>query len=104
MHGSEKTMKKGEPIDKLTAVELFAGVGGFRRGLENTGRWEVAWSNQWEPGSRSQFASNCYVSHFTDKGHVCEDIEKVLNYLETGAPVSNELFQNVPPIPEHDLL
>src|SRR5947209_6820112 len=104
MPSRRKTMAKGEIQEKLTAVELFAGVGGFRLGLEKTGRWEVAWSNQWEPGSRSQFASNCYVSHFGEEGHVCEDIEKVLGHLETGAPVSDELFQKVPPIPKHDLL
>jgi DNA (cytosine-5)-methyltransferase 1 len=90
--------------EKLTAVELFAGVGGFRLGLERTGAWQVAWSNQWEPGAKSQFASECYVSHFGDKGHVCEDIEKVLDHLEIGAPVRDELFQQIPPIPRHDLL
>jgi DNA (cytosine-5)-methyltransferase 1 len=97
-------MKKGKAQDKLTAVELFAGVGGFRLGLEKTGQWDVAWSNQWEPGSRSQFASNCYVSHFGDDGHVCEDIEKVLDHLETGSPIKDELFQKIPPLPKHDLL
>lgn len=89
---------------KLTAVELFAGVGGFRLGLEKTDAWQVAWSNQWEPGARTQFASNCYVSHFGEDGHVNEDIEKVLDHLENGAPVSDELFQKVHPIPDHDLL
>ena len=90
--------------DKLIAVELFAGVGGFRLGLEKTGRWKVAWSNQWEPAVRSQFASDCYVSHFGKDGHVCEDIERVLDHLESGAPLSNELFEEIPPIPKHDLL
>jgi len=29
-------------------VELFAGVGGFRLGLEASGPWDVLYSNQWE--------------------------------------------------------
>ena len=48
---------------KMSACELFAGVGGFRLGLSKGG-WNVTWSNQWEPGRRVQYASDCYVSHF----------------------------------------
>ena len=38
-------------------VELFAGVGGFRLGMErlNSG-WETVWFSQWEPGARTQWA------------------------------------------------
>src|SRR5438270_12895228 len=100
-------MSRRTSKDQLTAVELFAGVGGFRLGVEGedqTGPFSVAWSNQWEPGARTQFASNCYVSHFGDEGHVCADIEKVLDHLESGASINDELFQLVPPIPKHDLL
>ena len=48
-------------------VELFAGVGGFRLGMErlNSG-WETVWFSQWEPGARTQWAHDCYVSHFGD--------------------------------------
>jgi DNA (cytosine-5)-methyltransferase 1 len=91
-----------EDSSKLKAIELFAGVGGFRLGLENTQQWKVVWSNQWEPGSRSQFASNCYVSHFGDEGHVCADIEKVLDYLEDGTPLDD--VTRAAAIPDHDLL
>jgi DNA (cytosine-5)-methyltransferase 1 len=72
-------------------AELFAGVGGFRLGLEGhapAGRmgsgWRVAWSNQWEPGTKKQHASDCYVSHFGDEGHVNEDIATVLDAVEGG--------------------
>jgi DNA (cytosine-5)-methyltransferase 1 len=101
---SSENKSRQRVSDKLIAVELFAGVGGFRLGLENTGLWEVAWSNQWEPNSKSQFASKCYIAHFGEDGHSCEDIEKVLDHLESGTPVSNELFQKIPPIPKHHLL
>ena len=57
-----------------TVVELFAGVGGFRVGLnevklknnkvfqENT--WDFVWANQWEPSVKSQHAYNCYIQRF----------------------------------------
>jgi DNA (cytosine-5)-methyltransferase 1 len=97
-------LKKRHSTEKLTAIELFAGVGGFRLGLEKTGQWKVAWSNQWEPAVKAQFASDCYVSHFGEDGHVCEDIGKVLDHFESGTPISDQLFQKIPPIPKHDLL
>ena len=40
-------------------VELFAGVGGFRLGLEPSG-WETVWANQWEPSTKTQHAADCY--------------------------------------------
>ncbi|MDY6063136.1 MAG: DNA (cytosine-5-)-methyltransferase [Erysipelotrichaceae bacterium] len=50
---------------KKTMVELFAGVGGFRLGMDrlNSG-WETVWFSQWEPGARTQWAYDCYVKHF----------------------------------------
>ena len=33
----------------IKVAELFAGVGGFRVGLERAGGYEVVFSNQWEP-------------------------------------------------------
>jgi DNA (cytosine-5)-methyltransferase 1 len=66
----------------LRAAELFAGVGGFRLGLEKSGI-EVVWSNQWEPGHSKQWASKIYESHFGKSGHVNRDIESVLDGLET---------------------
>ena len=72
-------------------VELFAGVGGFRLGLEglpsdpaHRERWQVAWSNQWEPSTKSQAASDCYVHRFGDDGHVCEDIAAYLDWAIDG--------------------
>ena len=50
---------------KKTICELFAGVGGFRLGFDrlNTG-WETVWFSQWEPGARTQWAYDCYLSHY----------------------------------------
>jgi len=57
-------------------VELFAGVGGFRCGLERASpRFKTIWANQWEPGSSKQHAFQCYVSHYgPSENHVNEDI------------------------------
>ena len=48
-----------------TMVELFAGVGGFRLGLERLkSGWKTVWFSQWEPGAKTQWAYDCYVRHF----------------------------------------
>ena len=69
----------------LRVAELFAGVGGFRLGLEAAGM-EVVWSNQWEPPGTPgrQFAWRCYEAHFGAGSCVNEDIEVVLDQLERG--------------------
>ncbi|MCI1581432.1 MAG: DNA (cytosine-5-)-methyltransferase [Clostridium beijerinckii] len=65
-------------MDK-TVCELFAGVGGFRLGLENSSEeWRTVWANQWEPGRKVQHAFNCYCSHFgKSENHVNVDIAQV---------------------------
>ncbi|UJH69094.1 DNA (cytosine-5-)-methyltransferase [Allomuricauda sp. SCSIO 65647] len=75
-------------MQKLRVCELFAGVGGFRIGLENTGHYEVVWSNQWEPSTKTQHASLVYEARFGPENHSAVDIEKV--------PTSE--------IPDHDVL
>ena len=59
---------------KKTCVELFAGVGGFRCGLNHVqlkddvvtenGNWKFLWANQWEPSTKTQDAFNCYGTRF----------------------------------------
>lgn len=52
---------------KKTVCELFAGVGGFRLGLEKADAdWNTVWFSQWEPGKTKQWAHDCYVSHWGD--------------------------------------
>jgi len=73
--------------NKLKVVELFAGVGGFRLGLEKS-NYEVVWSNQWEPSTKIQHASKVYEERFGSENHSNEDIASV--------PTDE--------IPNHDLL
>jgi len=65
-------------MDK-TVCELFAGVGGFRIGLENAdSNWNTVWANQWEPGKKSQHAFDCYVTHFgKNENYINEDISTI---------------------------
>ena len=50
----------------LRVVELFAGIGGFRVGLENADPdfFRFVWANQWEPGAKRQYAHEIYERHF----------------------------------------
>lgn len=87
---------------KLKVAELFAGVGGFRLGLEgwnnksaSTGykkpiesNYAVVWSNQWEPSTKTQHASLVYEHRFGKEGHTNQDISTV----------------DVSTIPDHDML
>ena len=81
-------------MDK-TMCELFAGVGGFRLGLERLeSGWKTVWFSQWEPGARTQWAHDCYVKHFGD----CKDKNGEYHTGDDIAVVQKEA------IPEHTLL
>ena len=97
--------KKGKS-EKLKVIELFAGVGGFRLGLEgwggksacsqyrmplrasNEGGYEVVWSNQWEPSTKKQHANEVYENRWPKSGHCGDDISTV----------------KTKDIPDHDML
>ncbi len=96
---------KWEPDDKMThmlssdylqtirVAELFAGVGGFRLGLEGYGDkrfrgYSTIWSNQWEPTTKAQHASDIYCLRFGAENHSNFDIATVPTHE----------------IPDHDLL
>lgn len=75
--------------NRIRVVELFAGVGGFRIGLEGASdAYETIWNNQWEPSTIHQDASLVYRARFGSNGHSNKDINIV--------PTSE--------IPNHDLL
>lgn len=62
----------------IKIIELFAGVGGFRIGLERaSGRYVTIWNNQWEPSTKRQDASAVYQERFGAEGHSNEDIATV---------------------------
>ena len=89
-------------INKIKVAELFAGVGGFRLGLEGWNAksatsnyknkfdspYEIVWSNQWEPSTKIQHASMVYENRWIEKNHCNQDISTV----------------EVSQIPDHDLL
>ena len=59
---------------------LFAGVGGFRVGLERVeGKpFEFVYANQWEPATKSQPAYECYIRQFGEAAnHTNIDIAEI---------------------------
>lgn len=86
-------------MSEITIAELFAGVGGFRLGLEGysnpehpefhmepAGPFKTIWANQWEPPGTPgrQFAARCYEERFGADSVVNEDINKVLDEYSAG--------------------
>lgn len=67
--------------NNLNVVELFAGVGGFRVGLERADKYffNTVWANQWEPSKKAQDAFDCYNAHFPSSVNCNDDIAKVSN-------------------------
>lgn len=62
----------------MNLLELFAGVGGFRVGLEKASpTFKTLWSNQFEPLRKSQDAFEVYNYHFPDSENWNEDISLI---------------------------
>ena len=85
-------MPNSQRTTSLEIAELFAGVGGFRVGFDAANRklgstfLKTVWANQWEPPGTPtrQFAWRCYESHFGEGSCVNEDINKVMDEVESG--------------------
>jgi DNA (cytosine-5)-methyltransferase 1 len=77
--------------NKIKVAELFAGVGGFRLGLEKHNNYDIVWSNQYEPSTKLQHASMVYEARFGKANHSNEDLNEVVT-------------RNIEEIPDHDLL
>ena len=89
---------------KKTVCELFAGVGGFRCGLnsihtledtQKPEKWETVWFSQWEPADKKiQWAHGCYLNRFGS----CLDIDgKETTNIDINAV-------NKKTVPDHNLL
>jgi len=79
----------------IKIVELFAGVGGFRLGLESASddktKYDTVWASQWEPSTTRQHAAEIYETRFGKEGFSCRNIESVIE-------------DDFDSIPDHDLL
>ena len=76
---------------QIRVIELFAGVGGFRHGLENANKdiFKTVWANQWEPARKAQDAFECYTRNFN------EGIDEYSN--SDIAEVPDDVFQKLKP-------
>lgn len=91
---------------ELTVVELFAGVGGFRVGLNDIKSfdendkaienrdWKFVWANQFEPSTKTQPAYNCYCTRFGEEHTSNTDIQEEVAHLD----------EDTDYIPNHSLL
>jgi len=68
---------------EIRFIDLFSGIGGFRRGLELSGGYRCVWSCD-----NNKYANQVYTSRFGEEGHHSGDIRKV----------------RASSIPDHDLL
>lgn len=77
-------------MDEMKVIELFAGVGGFRVGLDRADAtfFKTIWANQWEPATKAQHAAMVYEKNFGVGSVVNRDI----NLVDTEE------------IPDHDML
>ena len=93
----------------LRVVELFAGVGGFRLGFENLNsesedeQFQIVWSNQWEPSTKTQHASEIYRKRWSLDESIEEDVYSDIDGRDVH---SNQDINTVSAteVPDHDLL
>lgn len=93
---------------EIKVIELFAGVGGFRIGLDHASegsniKFKTIWSNQWEPSTKAQDASDIYCREFgIDKSLELKDANDNFPYHEH---VNNDInIVQMDEIPQHNML
>ncbi|WP_338969407.1 DNA (cytosine-5-)-methyltransferase [Spiroplasma endosymbiont of Labia minor] len=74
-------------MKEINIVELFAGVGGFRLGLERANKkiFKTIFVNQWEPNKKSQYAFDCYINNFGSENTTNYDIAQAKNEVPKNA-------------------
>ena len=88
-------------IKKIKVVELFAGVGGFRVGLEGyppkkASKYKIVWSNQWEPSTKVQHANQVYRFKFNKYEDSIHSEENITNVQPSTIPIHDMIVGGFP--------
>ena len=59
-------------VDDIRFIDLFSGIGGVRKGLEQAGGFRCVWSND-----INKYANQIYTKNFGEAGHYSGDIKGV---------------------------
>lgn len=82
-------------VPGFTFVDLFAGIGGIRRGFEEAGG-RCLFSSEWD-----RFARQTYAANFSDEHGIWGDIREITAAAPNPAENSERIDQT---IPDHDVL
>ena len=93
----------------IRVAELFAGVGGFRIGLEGEpgssrdSKFKVVFANQWEPSTKKQHAAEVYTARWNLTQHQGEPAQ--FSNGDDDVFILDDISK-IPEkeIPQHDLL
>ena len=95
----------------LRVAELFAGVGGFRLGFEGpvegprNPAYKVVWSNQWEPSTKKQHATEVYTARWNMNPREDDSDEYVSEIDGSDIHVNKDIHTiHTDEIPDFDLL
>lgn len=90
------TVRSSETGHSFTFIDLFAGIGGIRRGFESNGG-HCVFSSEWD-----RFALQTYRANFGNEDEeICGDIREITAAYRTKRANSRRISER---IPDHDLL